>query len=170
VSHGEPEHTDGQGPERDDRWPGGHDLGKDGPSVIVVGIDDSVTGKRAGWYAAGLARRQGARLVIVFVCPVSVMAEADLTGSGAALPAVEVEVDVVTGTRLLAARVTQELGISMTFVIAYGDPYREITRVAEETRADAIVVGMSRKAGHRLMGSVAVRLARASKCPVTVVP
>jgi nucleotide-binding universal stress UspA family protein len=138
--------------------------------VIVVGMDESVTGKRAGWYAAGLARRQGARLVIVFVCPVSAMAEADLTGSGAAVSAVEVDDDVVTGIRLRAVRVTQDLGISMTFVIAYGDPYREITRVAEETRADAIVVGASRKAGHRLMGSVAVRLARASKWPVTVVP
>ena len=64
----------------------------------------------------------------------------------------------------------RELGISVTFVAAHGDPYHEITRVAMETRADAIVVGASLKAGHRLMGSLAVRLVRAGKWPVTVVP
>jgi nucleotide-binding universal stress UspA family protein len=37
-------------------------------------------------------------------------------------------------------------------------------------RADAIVVGASAKAGHRLIGSLAVRLVRAGKWPVTVVP
>src|ERR1700722_5142258 len=35
--------------------------------VILVGVDDSVTSLRAGAYAAGLARRQGARLVVVYV-------------------------------------------------------------------------------------------------------
>jgi nucleotide-binding universal stress UspA family protein len=55
-------------------------------------------------------------------------------------------------------------------MLAHGDPYHEITRVAMETRADAIVVGASLKAGHRLMGSLAVRLVRAGKWPVTVVP
>ena len=69
-----------------------------------------------------------------------------------------------------ADRMARELGISVTFMLAHGDPYHEITRVAMETRADAIVVGASLKAGHRLMGSLAVRLVRAGKWPVTVVP
>ena len=46
---------------------GAFELGTDGPKVILVGIDDSVTSLRAGAYAAGLARRQGARLVCVYV-------------------------------------------------------------------------------------------------------
>ena len=61
-------------------------------------------------------------------------------------------------------------GIAGTFVVAYGDPYREIKRIADETRADAIVVGASKQAGHRFVGSLAVRLVRAGKWPVTVVP
>ena len=69
-----------------------------------------------------------------------------------------------------AEAMARELGISVTFMTAHGDPFREITRVAKETRADAIVVGASLKAGHRLMGSLAVRLVRAGKWPVTVVP
>lgn len=31
------------------------ELGTDGPSVILVGVDDSTTSIRAGWYAAWLA-------------------------------------------------------------------------------------------------------------------
>ena len=37
-------------------------------------------------------------------------------------------------------------------------------------RPDAIVVGASLRVGHRLLGSLAVRLVRAGKWPVTVVP
>jgi nucleotide-binding universal stress UspA family protein len=42
--------------------------------------------------------------------------------------------------------------------------------VADEVRADAVVVGASTKAGHRLVGSLAVRLVKAGRWPVTVVP
>jgi nucleotide-binding universal stress UspA family protein len=63
-----------------------------------------------------------------------------------------------------------ELGISVTFRAARGDPYTEILRIAGEVRADAIVVGASAHAGHRFVGSLAVRLVRAGKWPVTVVP
>lgn len=50
---------------------GSFELGTDGPSVILVGVDDSTTSSRAGWYAAGLARRQRARIVAVFVSPLA---------------------------------------------------------------------------------------------------
>ena len=43
------------------------ELGTDGPTVILTGVDGSRTSLRAGAYAAGLARRQGARLVVVYV-------------------------------------------------------------------------------------------------------
>jgi nucleotide-binding universal stress UspA family protein len=64
----------------------------------------------------------------------------------------------------------QERGISITFVATRGDPYFELRRIADEIRADAVVVGASAKAGHRLVGSLAVRLVRAGRWPVTVVP
>jgi nucleotide-binding universal stress UspA family protein len=42
--------------------------------------------------------------------------------------------------------------------------------VADEVHADAVIVGASTKAGHRLVGSLAVRLVKAGRWPVTVVP
>jgi nucleotide-binding universal stress UspA family protein len=61
-------------------------------------------------------------------------------------------------------------GISVTFVARRGDPFSELGRVAGQAGAEAVVVGASAKAGHRLVGSLAVRLVRAGRWPVTVVP
>ena len=107
---------------------------------------------------------------MVYVSPFAGMALA--SPAGAAVLVAEAEAYDEIGKELadLADRMARELGISVTFVAAHGDPFHEITRVAMESRADAIVVGASLKAGHRLMGSLAVRLVRAGKWPVTVVP
>src|SRR5205823_207453 len=124
------------------------ELGTDGPSAILVGVDESVTGLRAAAYAAGLARRQRARVIVVYVAPIGSMGMASPAG-----PAVlaaeneaydEIAKEIAGRTDLMSS----ELGISATFVSAHGDPYHEITRVAKESRADAIVVGASLKAGH----------------------
>jgi nucleotide-binding universal stress UspA family protein len=45
-----------------------------------------------------------------------------------------------------------------------------LTRLAEQVRAELLVVGASESAGHRIAGSLAVRLIRAGRWPVTVVP
>jgi nucleotide-binding universal stress UspA family protein len=149
---------------------GEFELGTDGPSVILVGVDDSVTALRAASYTAGLARRQGARVVSVYVAPMGGMALASPAGPAVAAAENEAYDEVAKEMADRADTVARELGISITFMTAHGDPFHEITRIAMETRADAIVVGASLKAGHRLMGSLAVRLVRAGKWPVTVVP
>jgi nucleotide-binding universal stress UspA family protein len=146
---------------------GAFELGTDGPSVILVGIDDSVTSLRAGAYAAGLARRQGARLVCVYVEHFSAM-----YGAGGAVIAAEGEAleDIAAELRHRAEEYAGVLGVQITFVTARGDPFTELRRVADEVRADAVVVGASTKAGHRFVGSLAVRLVKAGRWPVTVVP
>jgi nucleotide-binding universal stress UspA family protein len=149
---------------------GEFELGTDGPSVILVGVDDSVTALRAAAYTAGLARRQGTRVVVLYVAPMTGMALATSAGAGVLAAENEVHDEIAKELADRAETMARELGISVTFMTAHGDPYHEITRVAMETRADAIVVGASLKAGHRLMGSLAVRLVRAGKWPVTVVP
>lgn len=149
---------------------GDYELGTDGPSVILVGFDGTVTALRAAAYTAGLARRQGARVVAVYVAPLSGMALAGPTGPSVLAAENEAHDQLAKELGELAEEMGRELGISVTFTAAHGDPFHEITRIANETRADAIVVGASLKAGHRLMGSMAVRLVRAGKWPVTVVP
>ena len=149
---------------------GSFELGTDGPTTILVGVDDSTTSLRAGWYAAGLARRQGARITAVYVAPVASLAAAAPGGAGIAVAQREAFNEIADDMRRRAADLAGELGISVTFIAAHGNPFTELCRVADEIRADAIVVGASAKAGHRLVGSLAIRLVRAGKWPVTVVP
>jgi nucleotide-binding universal stress UspA family protein len=170
VSHGEPARGGGDEPERWKPGQGEFELGTDGPAVILVGVDDTVTSLRAAAYAAGLARRQHARLVAVYVVPVASMGAASPAGATMLVAEAEAHDQVAGELRARLEEGVRDRGISGTFVVAHGDPYREINRVADETRADAIVVGASQQAGHRLIGSLAVRLVRAGKWPVTVVP
>ncbi len=97
---------------------------------------------------------------------------AAMPGAGAALAVSQSEVfsETADDLRRQVEEGAKELGISITFVATRGDPFSELCGVAKEIRADAMVVGASAKAGHRLVGSLAVRLVRAGKWPVTVVP
>ena len=147
----------------------GFELGTDGPKSILVGVDGSTTAIRAGWYAAGLARRQRASLAAVFVTPISGGLG---IAAGAALEVAQRESAEQSAEemRRAAAEFSREFGLPIAFIAAHGDPFTEICRIAEEIKADAVVVGASSHAGHRLVGSLAVRLVRAAKWPVTVVP
>jgi nucleotide-binding universal stress UspA family protein len=145
------------------------ELGTDGPKEILVGVDDSTTSLRAAAYAAGLARRQGASVTAVFVAPVASMGAATPGGAGLAAQRQATQ-QIAEGLRHRTEQASRDLGISITFIAAEGDPYSEIRRIADEIRADAVVVGASAQAGHRLIGSLAVRLVKAGHWPVTVVP
>jgi len=140
---------------------------RDGPDVLLVGVDGSDTSLRAGAYAAGMARRQRARLVCLFVRPYSAAAGMN---AGATLGIRESYESVAAELRQTAEEQGPRLGIDVVFVERDGNPYTEIVRLAGEIQADAVIVGASTKAGHRFVGSLAVHLVRASRWPVTVVP
>jgi nucleotide-binding universal stress UspA family protein len=143
------------------------ELGTDGPITIVVGLDGSTTSMRAGAYAAGLARRQRSRLVVVHVLTVSGLAT--LVPGGTAVVR-QANQEIADDLRRQVAEAAEGLGVSVTFVAVQGDPYSELVRVADQVRADVVVVGASAKRTHRLAGSLAIRLVRAGRWPVTVVP
>ncbi|MFD0902495.1 universal stress protein [Actinomadura sediminis] len=141
------------------------EYGADGPRVIVTGVDGSDTSLRAAAYAWGLARRGGARLIFVHATPIAALSM--LAPGGAAVMRDAAE-EIVGQLRREIGRA--QATVDHEIVTAQGDPYAVLARVADESRADAVVVGASTQAGHRLVGSVAVRLVRAGRWPVTVVP
>ena len=93
----------------------GFELGTDGPKVILAGVDDSTTASRAAWYAAGLARRQGARLIAVFVAPLAAIGAAGPTGASVAAARDEAFRAAAADMERQATQVGAELGISITF-------------------------------------------------------
>ncbi|MET7985831.1 MULTISPECIES: universal stress protein [unclassified Streptomyces] len=142
--------------------------GTDGPKVIVVGVDGSDSSLRAAAYAGGLARRQRALLAVVYVQPV--MAAGAALGVPVAGTTDEIAEDLIRYIRDAAERVKDIFDVRWEFHTFRGDPYNGLVTAADELKADAVVVGASEQAGHRIVGSVAIRLVKAGRWPVTVVP
>jgi nucleotide-binding universal stress UspA family protein len=142
------------------------ELGTDGPRKILVGLDGTETSMRAAAYAAGLARRQGAKLIALYVHNLGLAAmtpesaAAVRTGNNATVEELRADIE----------KQAPALGIQIVLVERDGNPYNEIVRLATELRVDAVIVGASTQSGHRLIGSLAVHLVRDAKWPVTVVP
>lgn len=126
---------------------------------------------RAAAYAAGLARRQRAMLALVYVQPV-LPAGAALGALGAPVGDTtgEVAEGLVNEIRESTERLKDVWDVRWEFHTFRGDPYNGLVTAANELKADAVVVGASESAGHRFIGSVAVRLVKAGHWPVTVVP
>jgi nucleotide-binding universal stress UspA family protein len=142
--------------------------GTDGPRVILVGVDGSPTSLRAAAYAAGLARRQRSRLVAVFVAEHATPMAGWVPAAQVAARDAAAQVDAELRRELAPA--AERLGIEVEYLQVQGDPVAELSRIADRLPADAVLVGASEQAGHRVVGSVAVRLVRVGRWPVTVVP
>lgn len=149
----------------------GFELGTDGPIALVVGVDGSATSLRAAAYAAGLARRQRTKLVIVYARrhPPALVSLGDQ--SGIAIREMLIAQDEVERQLREALRTQASLWqLDAQVVVRDGDPLTVLSEVAREVRADAVIVGSSASMGHKIAGSLAVRLVRAARWPVTVVP
>ena len=143
------------------------ELGTDGPSRILVGIDGSDSAMRAGAYAAGMARRQGSHLIALFVATTSPMA-AQMAATAAAM--IQTQDELGRQLRDAVREGAKLVGIDAEFVMRRGNPYKELIAVADQLRVDAVVVGASMQSGRRFVGSLAGRLVRDAKWPITVVP
>ncbi len=143
------------------------EFGNDGPSLIVAAVDGSETSLRAAAYALGLARRQRATLAFVFVHTLGSFAQA-VPGAVSAMG--EANRTTATQLRELVGSNVSRAGVEAVFYERHGSPLSEISALADEVRADAVVVGASMQAGHRFVGSLALALVKAARWPVTVVP
>jgi nucleotide-binding universal stress UspA family protein len=134
---------------------------------VIAGYDGSSSARNALAYAAGMARRLGRPLLMVYVTSPGVYCE-PLTGQVVGLlrdaDALErwllTELDQVTDPDELEVHVRTRRG----------NPARELAAMAAEFSADALVIGAPRHFWHHLAGSVPGWLARHAKCPVIVVP
>jgi nucleotide-binding universal stress UspA family protein len=134
---------------------------------VVAGYDGSPSSRHALAYAAGLSRRLGRALLVVHVSPPPVYCE-PLTGQviGAVRDRQETE-------RWLLAEldeVCDGCDIEVHIVTRRGSPARELAAAADETAADALVIGAPGRRWHHVAGSVPGWLARHAHCPVIVVP
>ncbi|MFE7190142.1 universal stress protein [Kitasatospora sp. NPDC057541] len=137
--------------------------------MLLAGLDGSDSSWRATAYAAGLARRQNATLAIAYIQPVLGAATA-LAGAAVEETTREIAEELLTAIREAEHRLRDVWQVDWRFLTVRGDPYVGLARLADELRADGVVVGASEQAGHRVIGSVAVRLVKAGRWPVTVVP
>lgn len=135
------------------------EAGKDGLAVIVVGVDGGVRAQHAAAWASGLARRERALLVVVYVEPLGSAAYWSPIGMATAAEAANA---FVAELRQLAVRYLDAAGISWELVHYRGDPAHGLEAVAEDRRADCIVVGRG--------GGVAKSLINDARRPVVVVP
>jgi nucleotide-binding universal stress UspA family protein len=146
------------------RLPAGQfEIGKDGAGLLVVGFDGSDPSRNALAYAAGLARRDNAALLVVFV--------ESLTGA---------TLWFFAGSPIIpdsATDLTEDLrdelrgaGVPWQFVSVRGETARELETLANAYRADAIIVGRSRSSWRTLGGSVPVGLAKRARRTVLIVP
>jgi nucleotide-binding universal stress UspA family protein len=146
------------------------EIGSDGPTAVVVGVDGSDASLRAAAYAIGVCRRQGSRLVVVYVREPGGGVASMMDTTGAATAAAVQHQDAVERMLRESRSLAEARGVPVELVVRTGDPYQVLAEVAHELRADGVVVGSSQSIGHRFAGSLAVRLVRRAHWPVTVVP
>jgi nucleotide-binding universal stress UspA family protein len=150
------------------RWaPPPFERGTDGPRIIFVGVDGSDTSMRAAAYACGLARRQRCLLVAAYIATPSTWA---WLIPGAEALAQRTLQEVENEVRCEIRRLAEEAGIPISFLSRRGSPYSCLREMADEVKADIVVVGGSARRSHRLAGSVGTRLVRLGRWPITVVP
>lgn len=134
---------------------------------VVVGYNGSNSARNALAYAAGMARRLGRPLLMVYVTSPGVYCE-PLTGQVVGLLR-----DVDSLERWLLTELDQATdanGLEVHVRTRRGSPARELASIAVEFSADALVIGAPRHFWHRMIGSVPTWLTRNARCPVIVVP
>ena len=141
---------------------------------IVVGTDGSETAAEAVRQAIDLAKLAGAELSIVSAyAPVSKRRVEDEQRDAPADVQYEIgpreDVNLVLDAAAAAAR--KEAGIEVQTHPVEGDPAEAILNVAEETKADLIVVGNKGMTGARrfLLGSVPNNVSHHAPCSVIIV-
>jgi nucleotide-binding universal stress UspA family protein len=148
-------------------------IAANGNLFLVVGYDGSPPSSRALDAAVGLLRGRGGRIDVVYVAHVPSI---DMLSAGA-IAEMDASFDEIE--RDLRASASKQLDgreDRWRFERGQGIITDQLLAAATNLRDEhpddnvVIVVGSSSQAAHRLVGSVAVSLARRSPVPVVIVP
>jgi nucleotide-binding universal stress UspA family protein len=144
---------------------------------ILVGVDGSAPSLKAVDFAADLASKYGAELILLKVVPhlspeLDPAVEEYARSEHIPVPAAELMLTMTDSVLDNARRNAYTKGATRISVEpSFGDPAQEIIAVAQDRQADLIVVGSrghGRLAG-LLLGSVAQKVISLAHCPVVVV-
>jgi len=132
---------------------------------ILFATDFSPASETALHYATALARDSGAELLIVHV------EEMPMPYAGGEMYFAQPEYPNPEVRRMLEAVVPTDKNVKFVHRLVMGAAADDIVRVAEEEKADLIVIGTHGRTGlmRVLMGSVAESVMRYAKCPVLTV-
>jgi nucleotide-binding universal stress UspA family protein len=139
----------------------------DGARIVMVGVDGTTTSLRAATYAFGLARRERCHLVVVHVLPAGGWAWA-MAGAGATLQRVLEDLDAELQAEI--RELAEGMDVPVSMVSRLGHPSYCLPAIADEIRADVVVVGASSELRRKLGACLSTRLIRLGRWPVTVVP
>ncbi len=137
---------------------------------ILVPFDFSEYSEKAFTWALAMAERWRARLLLLHVVPQPSYPSMVMGTFNVAEFETGLKADAeVRAKEFLGRTGSKTVQIDARFVI--GEPFNDICRIAEEERADLIVMGSHGRTGlsHVLLGSVAERVVRHAPCPVLVV-
>jgi nucleotide-binding universal stress UspA family protein len=139
---------------------------------IVVATDGSPYSQAASSYALGLAKINGSMLTVISVVPAEIATptDVDFTMNQRELIA-EKEMQHAEKNAKAVKDAAQQEGIAVKAYVMSGKPSEAILHIAEERKADLIVLGSHGRTGveRLLMGSVAERVIVLASCAVLVV-
>lgn len=143
---------------------------------ILIGVDDSEFSRKAICHAHSIALQHDAVVALIHVTePISPTnyGTDPLLGQQPLIVPETTSIQEETGRKLLEEMSAELPDISEIFTFCRtGHPRHEILAVAEEWKADLIVMGTHGRTGfdHFLSGSVSEGVMRRATCPVLVVP
>ena len=144
--------------------------------TLLAPTDFSPQGDAAVAFAADLAKRFDAKLVILYVFDLPLLVGTyndDLHVPGGVDPERFAQIgDVAAGRAEALAERHRSMGVRAEARIVEGSPAGEITKAAIAHEADMIVMGTHGRHGLDLwiLGSVARTVVRSATCPVLTVP
>lgn len=141
-------------------------------NTYLVPTDFSENAYNAIEYAAEIAQATGRKLLLLHVHKPAVMPY----GMGGAFMAEDVDSSVKAATETLETLCTtlreEYPNVACSSQITSGEPVHEIVKVAEQKRAELIIMGTfgANKIGNMLFGSNTALVIEKSSCPVLSVP